>query len=167
MKVRDDSWKTVMGKATAAGFATVVRCSVCDGLPCGCVDYVDPTTRLQLSSPFYLNVINQGSNFNEDWPFYYTVEPTSFEAPDGSGTQLTERQKETSVVGVEACMWSEWVDGSNFAGRFWPRAAAVAERGWSTKDTVSIDDFRRRVHSLTCELKARGLAAEPVVHGGR
>ena len=81
----------------------------CDGLSCGCVDYVDPTTRLQLSSPFYLNVINQGSNFNEDWPFYYTVEPTSFEAPDSSGTQLTEQQKETSVVGVEACMWSEYV----------------------------------------------------------
>jgi hypothetical protein len=43
MKVRDKSWRAVMGKATAAGYKTV------------------------LSSPYYLNVINQGSNFNEDW----------------------------------------------------------------------------------------------------
>ena len=143
MKVRDNSWRTVMGKASAAGFNTV------------------------LSSPFYLNVINQGSNFNEDWPFYYTVEPTSFDTPPDAPRQLTDQEKESSIVGVEACMWSEWVDGSNFAGRFWPRAAAVAERGWSSKETTGIDDFRRRIHSLSCELKARGLPAEPVVHGGR
>ena len=126
-----------MGRATAAGFNTV------------------------LSSPYYLNVINQGSNFHEDWPFYYSVEPTSFEAPDGQ--LLSEEQKETAVTGVEACMCSEcvattlpfacgraglsggaacvrrWVDGSNFAGRFWPRAAAIAERGWSPKATTGID----------------------------
>ena len=95
------------------------------------------------------------------------------------------------MTGVEACMWSEcvattlpfacaraglsggvacvrrWVDGSNFAGRFWPRAAAIAERGWSPKATTGIDDFRRRIHKLSCELKWRGLPAEPVVHGGR
>lgn len=42
MKVRDDSWRGTMGRATAAGFNTV------------------------LSSPYYLNVINEGSNFNEE-----------------------------------------------------------------------------------------------------
>jgi hypothetical protein len=112
-------------------------------------------------------------------PFYYSVEPTSFDDPPDRSTAtsasgmltaqppLSALEKETSVVGVEACMWSEWVDGSNFAGRFWPRAAAIAERGWSPKDTVSIDDFRRRIHQLSCELKRRSLPAEPVVHGGR
>ena len=55
------------------------------------------------------------SNFNEDWPFYYSVEPTAFEAPDNFGREFTDEEKETSVLGVEACMWSEWVDGSNFA----------------------------------------------------
>ena len=74
----------------------------------------------------------------------------------------------TTVSAIHlARRWSEWVDGSNFAARFWPRAAAVAERAWSSKETTSIDDFRRRVHGLTCELKGRGLPAEPVVMGGR
>jgi hypothetical protein len=45
MRVRDGSWAPTMGRAAAAGHRTV------------------------LSSPFYLNVQNQGSNFNEDWPF--------------------------------------------------------------------------------------------------
>ena len=135
MKLRDDSWKTVMGRATAAGHPTV------------------------LSSPYYLNDINQGSNFDEHWPFYYSVEPTDFEAPlDAHKRRLTAAEKESSVAGIEACIWSEWVDGSNFAGRFWPRAAAVAERGWSSETTTSIDDFRRRIHRLTCEFKRRGLA---------
>ena len=57
-----------------------------------------------LSSPFYLNVINQGSNFNEDWPFYYSVEPTSFSAPVDFGRDFSDDEKENSVLGVEACM---------------------------------------------------------------
>ena len=37
----------------------------------------------------------------------------------------------------------------------------MAERGWSSKEATSVDDFRRRLHALTCELQARGLPAEP------
>ena len=74
MKTRNSAWKTVMAKATAAGFGTV------------------------LSSPFYLNVINQGSNFNEDWPFYYSVEPTSFSAPDSLGREFSDDEKEVCVL---------------------------------------------------------------------
>ena len=89
------------------------------------------------------------------------MEPTDFEVPqDARKRQVTAAEKESLVAGVEACMWSEWVDSSNFAGRFWPRAAAVAERGWSSESTTGIDDFRRRIHRLTCEFKRRGLAAE-------
>jgi N-acetyl-beta-hexosaminidase len=59
----------------------------------------------------------------------YTIEPTAFDAIDElSGLPLTDAAKEASVAGVEACMWSEWVDEGNFASRFWPRAASVAER---------------------------------------
>ena len=118
-----------------------------------------------LGSPFYLNAQNYGSNFDEAWPYYYAIEPTAF-APSDGGAALTAEEKEASVQGVEACLWSSWVNKDNFGNRFWPAAAAVAERGWSAKNVTSIDDFRRRLHALTCELQARGLPAEPAVFGG-
>ena len=143
MHVRDNSWMKTMALAAQAGFKTI------------------------LSSPFYLNAENYGSNFDEVWPYYYSIEPTAFALPPSApGGALTAAQKEASVQGVEACLWSSWVNKDNFLNRMWPVAATVAERGWSVKAVTSIDDFRRRLHALTCELQARGLPAEPAIFGG-
>jgi len=108
-----------------------------------------------LSAPFYLNYISYG----EDWPKYYNVEPSNFsggEAADAAGL----------IGGVEACMWSEYVDASNFASRMWPRAATVAERGWSAKGVTNVTDARARLHEFRCKLLARGINAEPISDGG-
>ena len=143
-----------MASATAAGYRTV------------------------LSAPYYLNVVNQGSNVNEDWPWYYTLEPTDFPPPPGNTSSRAgatnanasasawAARKAKLVSGVSACMWSEWVSSSNFLGRYWPRAAAVAERGWSSADTNSVPDFRSRVADLRCALIRRGVPAEPMSSGG-
>ena len=81
MHVRDNAWTKTMAKAAAAGFKTI------------------------LSSPFYLNAQNYGSNFDEVWPYYYAIEPTAFALSDGSAA-LTDEEKETSVQGVvqEPCL---------------------------------------------------------------
>lgn len=159
MHVRDFSWTRTMGKAAAAGYKTI------------------------LSSPFYLNAHNAGSNFDEAWPYLYTIEPTDFEAKllprqrshiqerdlvreEDEANFLTAREREASVLGVQACMWTEWTNHANFLSRFWPATAAVAERGWSTQETSGIDDFRRRLFRFACELQRRGIPAEPAVFGG-
>lgn len=69
-----------------------------------------------------LNVQNYGSNFDEDWPFLYAIEPTAFEAVhEDDGRALSAQEREASVQGVEACLWAQWVNAGNFEPRFWPR----------------------------------------------
>lgn len=59
-------------------------------------------------------------------------------------------------------MWSEYVDGTNFIPRTWPRTAAVAERAWSAKDVTDIDDASARLNELRCKMLGRGIRAEPL-----
>jgi hexosaminidase len=125
------NWQDEMAAVTKAGFHSV------------------------LSAPFYLNYISYG----EDWPKYYSIEPSNFtggEAADKAGL----------VGGVEVCMWSEFVDAANFISREWPRAASVGERGWSSKEVTDVDDARTRLHELRCKMIARGINAEPITNGG-
>jgi hypothetical protein len=81
--------------------------------------------RTVLSAPYYLNAVNQGSNLNEDWPWYYAIDPTDFPPPasasasaaaaaSGAAAASWGQRKQELVTGVEAFMWSEWVDSSNF-----------------------------------------------------
>mmetsp|Transcript_22987 Transcript_22987/g.53697 ORF Transcript_22987/g.53697 Transcript_22987/m.53697 type:complete len:538 (+) Transcript_22987:3-1616(+) len=106
-----------------------------------------------LSAPFYLNYISYG----DDWVNYYRVEPLDFTC-DGCNKSL--------VGGVEACMWSEYVDATNFISRMWPRASAVGERAWSSVNTTDSDEAAIRLHEFRCKLIGRGLQAEPMIDGG-
>jgi hexosaminidase len=108
-----------------------------------------------LSAPFYLNYISYG----EDWPKYYSVEPSNF-------TGGAEADKNGLIGGLEVCMWSEYVDATNFISRIWPRAAAVAERAWSAKDVTDVNDARYRIAEFRCKLLDRGIGAEPITNGG-
>lgn len=54
-----------------------------------------------------------------------------------------------NVMGVEACLWANRLHNdeiSEYQG--YPRVAAIAERGWSTKETRDYDDFRERVINM-------------------
>uniref|UniRef100_A0A914EA23 Beta-hexosaminidase A n=1 Tax=Acrobeloides nanus TaxID=290746 RepID=A0A914EA23_9BILA len=113
-----------------------------------------------LSSCWYLNYIKYGA----DWGYvdnsemrqrgmYYQCDPTAF---GGSQAQID------LVLGGEAALWGEFVDGTNLIPRLWPRASAVAERLWSDPaQTQSADAAWPRLHEHKCRMMARGYPVEP------
>ncbi|KAF8566991.1 hypothetical protein P879_07391 [Paragonimus westermani] len=106
-----------------------------------------------LSSNWYLNVIEYGV----DWPKFYNLDPSDF---GGSKEQIS------LVLGGEASVWGEHVDGTNLISRSWPRGAAVAERLWSS-GRLDPKEFAPRLDELRCQMLSRGLNAEPVNGPGR
>ncbi|XP_078531383.1 beta-hexosaminidase subunit beta isoform X1 [Lissotriton helveticus] len=105
-----------------------------------------------LTAPWYLNFISYG----QDWHQIYAVEPTNFNG--------TEEQKQL-VIGGEACLWGEFVDATNLSPRLWPRASAVGERLWSSKDVTQLGDAYNRLIGHRCRMVRRGIAAEPLYIG--
>jgi len=106
--------------------------------------------RAIISSPWYLNYISYGP----DWPSYYTVDPQVF---NGTAEQIE------LVIGGTACMWGEWVDGTNLIARTWGRGMSVGERLWSSKDTRDLTDATKRIWEQRCRYLRRGIQAENVV----
>lgn len=108
---------------------------------------------LLLSACWYLNYISYG----QDWEKYYNCDPHSF-----SDNPI----KQSRVIGGEAAIWTEYVDGAKLLPLAWPRASAVAERLWSAPlDTKSIDDARYRLDEHRCKMLERGIPANPVMNG--
>ncbi|XP_026504923.1 beta-hexosaminidase subunit beta [Terrapene carolina triunguis] len=105
-----------------------------------------------LAAPWYLDYISYG----QDWKKYYSVEPLNFPG--------CEKQKKL-VIGGEACLWGEFVDATNLTPRLWPRASAVGERLWSSKNVTNIRDAYNRLVKHRCRMLRRGIAAEPLFVG--
>ncbi|XP_061163844.1 beta-hexosaminidase subunit alpha-like [Saccostrea echinata] len=92
-----------------------------------------------LSSCWYLNYISYG----QDWKKYYECEPYNF-----TGTA----EQYSNVIGGEACVWAEYVDGTNLLSRLWPRASAVAERLWSPRDATDVESAKFRLDQQRCRM---------------
>lgn len=119
----------------------------------------------------------------------YTVDPGSWDQ-----VRALPPSQQALLKGVEACMWSESVDRTSAIQRVWPRAAATAERGWSSANTtLPILGLNagyapgaagakattptpsaghqvpalvlQRMHAHRCRLLARGIQAEPAHFG--
>lgn len=51
------------------------------------------------------------------------------------------------ILGGEAAMWSEQVDGASLDGKLFPRASALAERLWSNPSSGWFEAEARMVHN--------------------
>jgi hexosaminidase len=95
-----------------------------------------------LSAPYYLDHMKSAEE-------HYLADPLP------ADTTLTSAQQKF-VLGGEACMWGEHVNGISIDSRIWPRTAAIAERFWSPQNVRDVDDMYRRlwVESLRIEAVA-------------
>jgi hexosaminidase len=66
------------------------------------------------------------------------------------------------VIGGNALMWGEHVDGTNLINRIWPRTSVLAERFWSDEMLNDTKAAFPRLHEFRCRMVARGIAAEPI-----
>ncbi|KAL8166224.1 hypothetical protein V2J09_007723 [Rumex salicifolius] len=94
------------------------------------------------------------------WDQFYSNEPLR----DIHGSD-----KQNLVLGGEVCMWGEHIDGSDIEQTIWPRAAAAAERLWTSYDKLAKDPFEviGRLAHFRCLLNLRGIAAAPLHGAGR
>ena len=64
------------------------------------------------------------------------------------GAISLEDEAGTSIIGAEACLWSELVDANCLFARLWPRLPCLAERFWSAPSVKDINDFYWRLSLL-------------------
>ncbi|XP_077225335.1 beta-hexosaminidase 3-like isoform X1 [Tasmannia lanceolata] len=94
------------------------------------------------------------------WEEFYMNEPLS---------NITNPKHQKLVIGGEVCMWGEHIDASDLEQTIWPRAAAAAERLWTSFDELAKDpkQVTGRLAHFRCLLNQRGVAAAPLAGPGR
>jgi hexosaminidase len=96
-----------------------------------------------LSAGYYLNLMSTAAE-------HYVVDPL----PKGNSLSPEEQAR---ILGGEACMWTEQTSPQDIDSRLWPRAAAIAERLWSSRDVTNVDDMYRRLAVESIRLEGLGL----------
>jgi hexosaminidase len=103
----------------------------------------------------YMSILSRG--YYLDSPHspadFYRVDPLA------GVSGLTSEQAST-ILGGEACMWSEFVTPENIDSRIWPSAAAIAERLWSepqVPEMNNVDSLYRRLNVVSRELESVGV----------
>jgi hexosaminidase len=100
--------------------------------------------RGMLSNGYYIDL-------NQSAEQHYLVDPL-----EGIADKLTPEQT-ASILGGEATMWSEFVNGEIIDSRVWPRTAAIAERFWSPQQVRDVESMYRRMALMTPRLTAYGV----------
>ena len=97
-----------------------------------------------LSNGYYIDL-------NKPAAEHYLVDPL-----EGIADKLTPEQQ-ASILGGEATIWSEFVDGEIIDSRVWPRTAAIAERYWSPQDVRDVPSMYSRMEVVAQKLQYYGI----------
>lgn len=97
-----------------------------------------------LSAGYYLDHMEPASTL-------YAVDPLA-----GDAASLTD-EEEVRILGGEIAMWGEFVRPENVDSRIWPRAAAVAERFWSSGEVKDMPSMYMRLDQVSQTLDRLGL----------
>merc|ERR1711894_86925 len=77
--------------------------------------------------------VGEGNNWcspYKGWQIVYDNSPREHYRNAGG-----ERSREQQILGGEAAMWTEQVDGAAVMHKLWPRVSALGERLWSDPET--------------------------------
>jgi hexosaminidase len=96
-----------------------------------------------LSHGYYIDLMQRAAE-------HYAVDPLPANSP------LTAEQAKL-ILGGEGTMWGERVTPETIDSRIWPRSAAIAERLWSPRDVVDVDDMYRRMATVSKWLDDYGM----------
>jgi len=101
--------------------------------------------------------VGEGNNWcspYKGWQIMYENNPRKMYSEQGGDSANF-----ASILGGEAAMWSEQVDGAAVVHKLWPRASALAERLWSNP-TTSWKAAETRMVSHREDLVNRGVLAD-------
>ena len=101
----------------------------------------------------YQGILSNGYYIDLMWSAaqHYAVDPLS-----GDAAALSSDDQKR-VLGGEATMWSEYVNGENIDSRIWPRTAAIAERFWSSQSVADVNSMYSRLEAVSEKLEWIGL----------
>ena len=127
------------------------------------VDVIEAGMPVVLSGPWYLDVENpitasgkcQEYAWQMTWQCMYAEEPSD----------QIDRTQEDSMLGGMAAMWGEGVNHNDFDARVWAKAAAVAERLWSSYIIHNMTGATSRLDRHICRLNLLGINAGPIKPG--
>ena len=96
-----------------------------------------------LSWGYYLDL-------NQPAAQHYSVDPMA-----GAASMTSEQQ--SHILGGEAAEWTEYITPEIASFRIWPRAAVVAERLWSPRDTTDVPSMYARLAIVSQNLAYTGI----------
>jgi len=105
----------------------------------------------------YSSWVGEGNNWcspYKGWQLVYDNSPRTLYREQGGS-----RDKEENILGGEAAMWSEQVDGAAVMHKLWPRASALGERLWTDPDT-NWKQAELRMLAQRDRLLGRGVASD-------